>query len=125
MLPPYDFTIAPPPDEDLRMGESGRGCLTSRPFVSDPHRLSVHFISVEAVSIWRVRNQMLLPVREEPQNPISLEFISLTKHSNFENRSESAESRAPERNGPFGENEPALPIGGLESKRENRRCYWA
>ena len=46
---------------------------------------------------------MLLPVREELQNPISLQFISLSKHSDFENRTESVESRAPERNWPFGE----------------------
>ena len=32
---------------------------------------------------------MLLPVREELQNPISLQFISLSKHSDFENRTES------------------------------------
>jgi hypothetical protein len=35
--------------------------------------------------------------------PISLAFISLSKYSNLENRTEAAESRAPERNGPFGE----------------------
>jgi len=44
-----------------------------------------------------------LAVREELQNPISSEFISASKHSNFENRTESAESRAPERDGAFGE----------------------
>jgi len=44
-----------------------------------------------------------LPVREELQNPISLEFISLFKPSNFENRTESTESRAREKNEPFGE----------------------
>ena len=48
-------------------------------------------------------DRMLLPVREQRQNPISLQFISLSKHSNFENRTESAESRAPEINGQFGE----------------------
>lgn len=36
-------------------------------------------------------------------NPISLEFINISKHSNFENRTEFAESGAPERNEPFGE----------------------
>jgi hypothetical protein len=36
-------------------------------------------------------------------NPISSEFINVSKHSNFENRTESAESRALERNEPFGE----------------------
>ena len=36
-------------------------------------------------------------------NPIASEFTSVSKHSNFENRTESAESRAPERNEPFGE----------------------
>jgi hypothetical protein len=54
-------------------------------------------------SIWRIRNRMLLPVQKELQNPVSLRFVSLSKHSNFENRTESAESRASERNGPFGE----------------------
>jgi hypothetical protein len=54
-------------------------------------------------SIWRIRNRMLLPAREDLQNPISSEFISSSKHSNFENRTESAESRALERIGPFGE----------------------
>jgi hypothetical protein len=46
---------------------------------------------------------MLLPVREELQNPFSSEFISVLKHSNFENRTEPVESRALERNEPFGE----------------------
>ena len=44
-----------------------------------------------------------LACQRELQNPVSLELISLSKHSNFENRTESAESRAPERNEPFGE----------------------
>jgi hypothetical protein len=47
--------------------------------------------------------QETLLVREELQNPISSEFISASKHSNFENRTESAESGALERNEPFGE----------------------
>ena len=42
-------------------------------------------------------------VRVELQNPTSQRFISLSKHTNFENRTKSAESRAPEINGPFGE----------------------
>jgi hypothetical protein len=37
------------------------------------------------------------------RTPVSMAFISLSKHSNLENRTESAESRAQERNGPFGE----------------------
>ena len=45
-----------------------------------------------------ISNRTLLPVREELQNPIALEFTSVSKHSNFENRTESAESRALERN---------------------------
>ena len=36
-------------------------------------------------------------------DPIALEFISVSKHSNFENRTESAESRALEKNELFGE----------------------
>jgi hypothetical protein len=46
---------------------------------------------------------MLSLVREELQNPVSFGFISISKQSSFENRTESAESTAPERNGPFGE----------------------
>lgn len=46
---------------------------------------------------------MLLPVREELQNHIASEFTSGSKRSNFENRTDSAESRALERNEPFGE----------------------
>jgi hypothetical protein len=55
------------------------------------------------ISRWRIRNRMLLPIREELQNPISLQFLSLSIHSYFENRTDSAESRAPESNWPFGE----------------------
>jgi hypothetical protein len=50
-----------------------------------------------------LRSGRFLPVREELQNPISSEFINVSKHSNFENRTESAESRALERSEPFGE----------------------
>jgi hypothetical protein len=46
---------------------------------------------------------LALDVREKLQRPISSEFISASKHSNFENRTESAESGALERNEPFGE----------------------
>jgi hypothetical protein len=46
---------------------------------------------------------MLLPAREDLQNPISSEFITPSKYSNFENRTDSAESRALERIKPFGE----------------------
>jgi hypothetical protein len=42
-------------------------------------------------------------IREEPQNLFSLKFIGPSKRWNFENRTESAESRASEINGPFGE----------------------
>jgi hypothetical protein len=45
----------------------------------------------------------LSAVREEPQNLFSLKFIGPSKRWNFENRTESAESRASEINGPFGE----------------------
>jgi hypothetical protein len=48
-------------------------------------------------------NRMLSPVREEPQNLFSLKFIGPSKRWNFENRTESAESRASEINGSFGE----------------------
>jgi hypothetical protein len=54
-------------------------------------------------SKWRIGNRMLSPVQEEPQNLFSWEFISPSKRWNFENRTESAESRALEINGPFGE----------------------
>jgi hypothetical protein len=48
-------------------------------------------------------NQTLSPVREKTQNLFPLEFISNSKRSNFENRTEPVKSRASERNGPFGE----------------------
>jgi hypothetical protein len=48
-------------------------------------------------------NRMLSPVREAPQHLFSLKFIGPSKRWNFENRTESAESRASEINGPFGE----------------------
>jgi hypothetical protein len=54
-------------------------------------------------SIWRFQKRMLLPAREDLQNPISPEFISRSKYSNFENRTESAESRALESIEPFRE----------------------
>jgi hypothetical protein len=53
---------------------------------------------------------MLLPARQDLQNLISSKFISRSKHSNFENRTESAESRALERIEPFGEEWGALPF---------------
>jgi hypothetical protein len=46
---------------------------------------------------------MLSPVREEPQNLFSSEFITGSKPLNFENCTESAESTASERNRHFGE----------------------
>src|SRR5882672_1610608 len=61
---------------------------------------------------------MLLPAREDLQNPISSEFISRSKHSNFENRTEYAESRALERIEPFGVEGRALPFRSPESKTE-------
>jgi hypothetical protein len=54
-------------------------------------------------SIWRFRKRMRLPAREDLQNLISSEFISGSKHANFKNRTESAQSRALERIAPFGE----------------------
>jgi hypothetical protein len=45
----------------------------------------------------------LSPVREKPQNLFPLRLISNSKRLNFENRTEWVESRASERNGPFGE----------------------
>ena len=59
-------------------------------------------------------NRMLSPVREEPQNLFSWKFIGPSKRWNFENRTESAESRASEINGPFGER--ALPRRSPEFK---------
>jgi len=41
--------------------------------------------------------------KRKSQNPSSLRLLSLSKHSNFENRNGFAESRASEKNGPFGE----------------------
>jgi hypothetical protein len=51
-------------------------------------------------------------------NPMSLKLVSLSKRSNFENRTESAESRAPERNEPFGENKPIRPMRSPELNSE-------
>jgi hypothetical protein len=51
-------------------------------------------------SIWRIRIGSRL---SEPQNLFSFEFINPSKRSNFENRIKSAQSRASEINGPFGE----------------------
>jgi hypothetical protein len=97
----------------------GRECFVRRERIKDTvGHLAEHDASKQAVvpsagmpgwggrirtPIWRFRNRMLLPVREELQNPISLNSISISKHSNFENRTEFAESRAPERTEPFGE----------------------
>jgi hypothetical protein len=44
-----------------------------------------------------------LVVREKPQNLFPMKLICNLKRSNFENRTESVESRASERNWPFGE----------------------
>ena len=54
------------------------------------------------------RNRFLSPVRDELQNPITSEFINVSKHSNFENRTECIGSRASERNEPFGEESAGL-----------------
>jgi hypothetical protein len=48
-------------------------------------------------------NRTLSPVRDEPQNLISLKSIGPSKRWIFENRTESTESRASEINGLFGE----------------------
>jgi hypothetical protein len=54
-------------------------------------------------AIWQVGNQTLSRVRESQQNHFPVKFISNSKRSNFENRTELMESRASERNGPFRE----------------------
>jgi hypothetical protein len=54
-------------------------------------------------SRWRIGNWTLSPVREKPPNLFPPKFISNSKCSNFEKRTESVESRASERNGPVGE----------------------
>jgi hypothetical protein len=69
-------------------------------------------------SIWRFRNRMLLPVREELQNPIASEFTSVSKHSNFENRTESVESRVCREMSHSEKKGRILPIRGLELKSE-------
>ncbi len=48
-------------------------------------------------------DSMLSPVREGSQNLFLLKFIGPSKRWNFANRTESAQSRAPEINGTFGE----------------------
>jgi hypothetical protein len=59
-------------------------------------------------------NRMLSPVREEPQNLFSLKFIGPSKRWNFENRTESAESRASEIKILSENNKRALPRRGPE-----------
>jgi len=54
-------------------------------------------------SKWRIGNRALSPVREKTLNLFPLKFISNSKRSNFQDRTERMESRASERNGPFGE----------------------
>ena len=56
-----------------------------------------------ANSIWRFRTRLISPVRELLADPRFVAFISLSKHSILENRTKSAESRAPEINRSFGE----------------------
>ena len=48
-------------------------------------------------AIWRIGNRTLSPLREKAQNPFPWKFISNSKRSNFENRTE---ARALEKNGP-------------------------
>jgi hypothetical protein len=50
-------------------------------------------------SIWRVRNQTFSHVRQKRQNLFPMKFISNSKGSIIENRTEWVESRASERNG--------------------------
>jgi hypothetical protein len=50
-----------------------------------------------------ISNSVDLACSRGLQNPGFVVFISLSKHWNLENRTELAEARAPERNGPFGE----------------------
>jgi hypothetical protein len=54
-------------------------------------------------SRWPIGNRTLSLVREEQQNLFPLKFMTNSKRSNFENRTKWIESRASERNGPFGE----------------------
>jgi hypothetical protein len=70
----------------------------SRTRVASPHQGTVPANALDR----RITLHQLLgdvPIR----NPTSQPFISLSKHTNFENRTKSAESRAPEINGPIGE----------------------
>src|SRR6202521_6079755 len=79
-------------------------------------------------------NRMLSRVREEPQILFSLKFIGPSKRRNFENRTESAESRASEikwafrrimsalcREGVRSSNEKSLPLLGLIAHKVTRR----
>jgi hypothetical protein len=61
-----------------------------------------------------------LAIRDESPEPPFVGIDKLLETFEFENRTESAESRAPERNGPFGENELPLPISSPEPKIRNR-----
>jgi hypothetical protein len=88
----------------LRIGSLslGSGFGHFRPGIADGLRPKVEIFpfSGEATGD-RVRTT--LGVREEPQNLFLLKFVSNSKRSNFEDRTESVRSRASERNGPFGE----------------------
>ena len=55
-------------------------------------------------------------VREKRQNLFPLKFISNSKRSNFENRTEWMKFRDSERNGLSENNMPARPIGSAELK---------
>jgi hypothetical protein len=54
-------------------------------------------------SIWQIGNQMLSPDQGESQDRLRLRFLTASKYWNFEKRTKSAESRASEINGHFGE----------------------
>ncbi len=76
-------------------------------------------------SIRRIGHRALSPVQEKPQNLFPSKFLSSSKHSNLKNRTESKESRASERNGPFGEQQADTADQGFIAQRRNRCCYWA
>ena len=71
--------------------------------LSNPNRSEGCLPGRQGPPISRIHAWMFSPVREKRQNLLPPKFITYSKRSNFENRTEWMESRASERNGPFGE----------------------
>jgi hypothetical protein len=67
----------------------------------------------------------LSPSERTPGDSLSVELASNSKRLNFQNRTESAESKASERNGPFGEKQARFIEQPFRAGNRNRCYYWA